>query len=120
LAARRLAAVPGPPDALFDPDPRRTGRVKAALERSLRELRALDGLERVDAVRVATLRTLVESYDRDGRRRDVSTFAMATAARTIVDLFNALSAGAATSTTFDDLVSALADADDPAPSRDAP
>jgi hypothetical protein len=119
VTGRRLAAVPDPDAALFDPDPR-TGRVRAALARSLRELRSQSAIEPVDAVRIATLRTLVETYDRDSRRRDVSTFAMANAARTITDLFNALSAGAAMSTSFDDLVAALGtdDPDGPAPTGD--
>lgn len=99
----------GPPqDALFDPEPR-TGRVRAALERSLKELRTVGALERVDAVRVAALRSLVESYDRDARRRDVSAFAMANAARAITDLFNSLSGHAAVAggASFDELVAAL-------------
>lgn len=113
MTSRRLTAVGEP---LFDTDPR-SGRVRAALERGLRTLRDGGALEPTDAPRIAVLRTLADVYDRDARRRDVSAFAMATAARAVTDLYNALSGNAPIATTddLDDLVTALS-----TPDRDTP
>lgn len=98
-----------------------TGRVRAGLERSLRVLRDGGALDPTDRVRVAVLRTLVDKYDHDARRADVSAFAMANAARAITDLFNALAgnAGLMPSTGDGDDVDALV-ASLSTPYRDAP
>jgi hypothetical protein len=85
----------------------RSGRNVAALERSLRALRDAGALETVDAVRVAVLRTLAEAIDTDTRRPEVSSYTLATATRTLTELFNALAAGSDGSDAFDDLVTAL-------------
>jgi hypothetical protein len=61
----------------------------------------------LDAVRVAVLRTLAEAIDIDVRRLDTSSYTLATATRTLTELFNALAAGAEAPDAFDDLVAAL-------------
>jgi hypothetical protein len=94
----------------------RSGRNVAALERSLKALRDAGAIESIDAVRVALLRTLAEAIDTDTRRPDTSSYTLATATRTLTELFNALAAGAAAGDAFDDLVAALsAQPGDPAP-----
>jgi len=94
----------------------RSGRNVAALERSLKALRAAGAVEAVDAVRVAGLRTLADAIDADARRPDVSSYTLATATRTLTELFNLLAAGSDAHDAFDDLVAALsAPPGDPAP-----
>jgi hypothetical protein len=85
----------------------RGGRITAALERSLKALRDAGALEPVDAVRVASLRTLAEAIDTDTRRPDTSSYTLATATRTLTELFNLLAGGADASDAFDDLIAAL-------------
>jgi hypothetical protein len=105
VPARRLAVAP----ALFG-EPR-TGRARAALERSLRVLRGVDALTPEDQLPVAVLRTMVETFDRDARRHDVSVFALAQAAREIVAEYNSLRGNAPllppAGDDVDDLVAAL-------------
>ena len=98
-----------PDEPLFDARRfgQRSGRNIAALERSLKALRDAGALELVDSVRVAGLRTLAEAIDTDARRPDVSSYTLATATRTLTELFNLLAGGAVATDAFDDLLAAL-------------